>query len=54
MCIIITLQHEHEINMHLLSKQDKFEINDLMPSISMESLFYLPDWHVYQLDSKGK
>ena len=27
---------------------------DGMPSISMESLFYLPDWQVYYKDLKGR
>ncbi|WP_058477833.1 LuxR C-terminal-related transcriptional regulator [Legionella steigerwaltii] len=40
--------------MHILSGKNKSEVNDLMPSISMESLFSLPDWHVYHLDSEGK
>ncbi|HHT0594906.1 TPA: LuxR C-terminal-related transcriptional regulator [Legionella anisa] len=40
--------------MHLLSDKNKYEINEVMPSISMESLFFLPDWHVYHLDIEGK
>ncbi|AWN74863.1 LuxR C-terminal-related transcriptional regulator [Legionella anisa] len=40
--------------MHLLSDKNKTEINDLVPSISMESLFFLPNWHVYHLDLEGK
>lgn len=40
--------------MHLLLEKKKSEVDDLVPSISMESLFYLPNWLVYYLDSKGK
>lgn len=40
--------------MNTLSKHNKSEVNNLMPSIRMESLFFLPDWHVYHLNSEGE
>jgi DNA-binding CsgD family transcriptional regulator len=40
--------------MHKLSNANKSEINDLMPLLGMDSLFSLPNWHVYHLDSEGK
>jgi DNA-binding CsgD family transcriptional regulator len=42
------------MNSELNSNQTDIPISELMPSISLESLFHLPDWLVYYKDLKGK